>query len=192
MSNAKAILGRNTNQRRKEIAACLALAAVLTAQAAQASHKPAKVPVQNAVPAPTAPAPVQQQLPSPEVMVILIRSSIIALGQANTTNNYSVLNQLGSPNFRVSNPPQRLMALFQSFRTNNIDLSPVVYLNPQLTSQPSISNGKLHLVGLFPSNPLQVNFDLTYEPDQGIWKLAGLGVNLTQAPPVAQSAAPQR
>ncbi len=157
------------------------IAAIGTAQAQTA--RPG-LPVAQA---PVAAAPAQIQTPSPEAMIIMIRSSIVALSQANVTNNYTVLNALGSRAFRTNNPPQQLAAVFRSFRDNNIDLSPVVYINPQLTAQPSLRDGKLHLVGNFPSSPLQVNFDLTFEPDAGMWKLFGLGVNLSQAP---QAAAP--
>jgi hypothetical protein len=125
--------------------------------------------------------PVQQvQLPPPEAMIILIRSSIVALSQANVTNNYTVLNTLGSRTFRASNSPTQLAKVFESFRANKVDLTPVVYINPQLTVQPSLDNGRMRLIGNFPSEPMQVNFDLTFEPDEGTWKLFGLGVNLSQ------------
>ena len=126
-------------------------------------------------------------LPSPEAMIILIRSSIVALSQANITGNYTVLNALGSPAFRASNPPAQLSQAFAAFRTNRIDMNPVVFITPQLREQPTMSKGHMRLVGFFPSTPLQVNFDLQFEPDQGNWKLANLGVNLAQQ---AAAAAP--
>jgi hypothetical protein len=129
---------------------------------------------------PVAPAGQVQRI-APETIVILIRASIIALGQANTTNNYTVLSALGSRSFRTNNPPPRLATVFKSFRDNRIDLTPVVFLNPQLTKEPSIQNGKMRLVGSFASKPMQVNFDLMFEPDEGVWKLADLGVNLSGA-----------
>jgi hypothetical protein len=132
-------------------------------------------------PRPAATAPSGPQMPSSEAMIILIRASLVALSQANVTNNYTVLHALGSQNFKTSNPPARLASVFESFRTNRIDLSPVVVLNPQLSAQPTLANGKLRLVGIFPSKPMQVNYDLTFEPDGGVWKLFGLGVNLSAA-----------
>jgi len=146
------------------------------AAAAQAPQAPAKAA------APSLPAPAQAQLPPPEAMIILIRSSIVALSQANVTNNYTVLNALGSREFRASNSPVQLANVFQSFRTNKIDLSPIVYVNPQLTVPPTLVNRRLRLVGNFPTKPMQVNFDLTFEPDDGLWKLFGLGVNLSNTP----------
>jgi hypothetical protein len=124
-------------------------------------------------------APANLRLPAPEAMVILIRSSVVALGQANITNNYTVLHSLGSSTFKANNTPTSLSSVFGSFRVNNIDLSPVVYLNPQLTADPTIANGRMHLVGNFPSRPMQVDFDLAFEPDNGIWKLFGLSVKLS-------------
>ncbi len=147
--------------------------ALISNPASAKTAKPAPPPSQ---------APKAAQLPSPEAMLILIRASLVALSQANVTNNYTVLNALGSATFRTANPPQQLATIFAPFRTNRIDLSPVVYLNPQLSVQPKLENGRMRLVGIFPSRPMQVNFDLSFEPDQGSWKLFGLGVNLTPAP----------
>jgi hypothetical protein len=133
--------------------------------------------------APTAPAPAQIQMPAPEAMIIMIRASLVALSQANVTNNYSVLNALGSDNFRQANPPARLAELFAPFRTNNIDLAPVVFVTPQLSQQPKIVDGRLRLIGFFPTQPMQVNYDIQYEPSGGMWKLFGLSVNLNAAQP---------
>ena len=132
----------------------------------------------------------QIQMPRPETLIIMIRSSLVALSQANITNNYSVLNQLGSGNFRKANPPTRLAQLFNSFRTNKIDLAPVVFVTPQLSKQPEIVNGKLHLVGNFPTQPMRVDFNLQFEPSDGIWKLFGLSVDLNRVQP--RQAAQQR
>jgi hypothetical protein len=137
-------------------------------------------------------AQAQVQVPSGEGMLIMIRSSLLALSQANQTNNYAVLNALGSDNFRTTNSPQRLSDTFASFRANNIDLAPVALINPQLSAQPAMKDGRLRLVGFFPSQPMQVNFDLSYEPTQAGWKLFGIAVNLNRAQQAGQapSAAP--
>lgn len=144
--------------------------------------------------APTKPAPVlpaataapQPQLPPPEAQLIMIRSSLVALSQANQTGNYTVLNALGSDNFRINNSPARLSELFTSFRANAIDLAPVTYVNPILAQQPAIAGGKLRLVGYFPTQPMQVNFDLQYEPAGTGWKLFGIAVNLSKVTQTAQ------
>jgi hypothetical protein len=167
--------GTNTKSARK--------AANMAAGQTLAMANPAKVA--SAVVPPNA----QIQMPPPEAMIIMIRSSLVALSQANTTNNYQVLSALGSNNFRQANPPARLAQLFAPFRNNNIDLAPVVFVTPQLSQQPKIEDGKLRLAGYFPTQPMRVNYDLVFEPAAGVWKLFGLSVNLDSVvkPAMAQS-----
>jgi hypothetical protein len=146
------------------------------------------VPMAKPIPAPSvAAAQGQIQMPPPEALIIMVRASLVALSQANVTNNYTVLNQLGSQDFKQTNSPAKLSELFAQFRTNNIDLAPVVFVTPQLNQQPRIDNGKLRLVGFFPTQPMRVDFDLQFEPSDGIWKLLGISVNLSQAQTVSQS-----
>ncbi len=131
-------------------------------------------------------APAQIQMPPPEAMIIMIRSSLVALSQANVTNNYQVLSSLGSDSFRKANSPARLAELFAPFRSNNIDLAPVVFITPQLSQQPAIVDGKLRMIGFFPTQPMRVDYDLQFEPSGGVWKLFGLSVNLKQATQAGQ------
>jgi hypothetical protein len=158
----------------------------------QVAANQVKPTAQKAAPAQAARPQGQAQLPPPEAMIILIRSSVVALSQANLTNNYSVLSSLGSPGFRAVNTPQKLAQTFEGFRANRIDMNPVVFLTPQLTTQPAMQNGRMRLVGFFPSQPMRVNFDMTFEPDQGVWKLYGLGVNLQSDQPAVARPAPGR
>jgi hypothetical protein len=161
--------------------------AMMMAQPALAQSRPVQVAAATPKPAPVAPTPARApQLPPPEAMIILIRSSLVALSQANLTNNYTVLSTLGSPGFRAANPPQKLAQTFASFRENRIDMNPVVFVTPQLSQQPIIAGGKLRLVGYFPTQPMRVDYDLQFEPDGGTWKLFGMAVNLNR-PAAAQA-----
>jgi hypothetical protein len=154
---------------------------VLSAPAAgQTTAKPAAAPV---------PAPVQSPLPSQNGQLILIRGALAAFDHANRTNNYTVLNALGSPSFRAGNLPEQLAKTFEPFRANKINLGSVMFLNPTLTQAPTITNGRLRMVGTFPSTPLQIGFDLVFEPSDGQWKMFSFTVSLTpvRAPaPVAK------
>ena len=95
-------------------------------------------------------------------VLILIRQSLLALDQANKTGNYTVLRDLGSPAFQA-NSAARLSEIFAKQRNDNIDLSSVAVIDPQLTLLPQIeASGLLHMTGFFPSVPTQVNFDLAY------------------------------
>lgn len=164
-----------------------------------------------AAPAPKQGAPSTKQQPQAQApkpaqidrngVMILIRETLLALDQANKTGNYTVLRDLGSPEFQ-GNTAARLAEIFAQQRKDNIDLSGVAVIDPQLTLLPQIeANGMMHMAGFFPSVPTQVNFELLYAPVGGRWRLFGLSVSFGQAAPQApqppapnppQSAAPAK
>ncbi len=123
------------------------------------------------------------RVPQSEAQVILVRSALMALNHANLTNNYAVLNALGSPGFQSGNGPQKLSQTFAAFRQNRIDLAPVAYVMPRQTAAATLDKGRLRLVGTFPTQPMQVDYDLTYEPVGGQWQLFGVAVNLKAIKP---------
>ena len=135
-------------------------------------------------PPPAVQAPTPAQIDRNGVL-ILIRSTLVALDHANKTGNYTVLRDLGSPAFQV-NTAARLAEIFAPQRKDNIDLSGVLVLEPQLTLLPQIeANSMMHMAGFFPSVPTQVNFELAYAPVDRQWRLFGLSVSFGQAAPVA-------
>lgn len=129
-------------------------------------------------------------------VLILIRTTLLALHQANETGNYTVLRDLAAPSFREANDAARLSEIFAGQRAQKLDLSGVAVLDPQLTLLPQIeANGLLHMSGFFPSVPSQVNFELLFAPVDGRWRPFGLAVNVGSSAPVApapqQQLAPQ-
>ncbi len=119
-------------------------------------------------------------------LIILLKSTLLALDQANKTGNYSVLRDLAAPSFAAANNPARLAEVFANLRRDKVDLSGVLVLEPQLTAMPEITpNGMLHFAGFFPSAPTQINFELLYAPVDGQWRLFGIAANLGSSAPVA-------
>lgn len=143
-------------------------------------------------------APPETQAPKPanidrNGVLILIRSSLLALDQANKTGNYTVLRDLGAPGFQV-NTAARLAEIFAKQRNDNLDLSGVAAIDPQLSLLPQIEpNGLMRMAGFFPSIPSQVNFELAFAPVNGQWRLFGISVSIGQTAPTAPQApaAPQ-
>jgi len=139
----------------------------------------------------------QQQPPAPKPaqidrngVLILIRETLLALDQANKTGNYTVLRDLGAPDFQA-NSAARLAEIFAQQRRDNVDLSGVAVIDPQLTLLPQIeANGMMRMAGFFPSVPTQVNFELLYAPVGGRWRLFGLSVSFGQAAPTAPQPPP--
>lgn len=124
-------------------------------------------------------------------VLILVRSTILALDHANRTGNYTVLRDLGAPGFQA-NTAARLAEIFASHRAQQLDLGGVAVLEPQLTILPRIEqNGMLRMAGFFPSVPAQVNFDLIFAPVNRQWRLYGISLDLTTGSPEAPESAPE-
>ena len=124
-------------------------------------------------------------------LIILLKSTLIALDQANKTGNYSVLRDLAAPAFAATNNPARLAEIFANLRRDKVDLSGVLVLEPQLTALPEITpNGMMHFSGFFPSAPTQINFEMLYAPVDGQWRLFGIAANVGSSAPVAPPPAP--
>jgi hypothetical protein len=138
-------------------------------------------------------SPQQQPAPKPanidrNGVLMLIRSTLLALDQANKTGNYTVLRDLGAPGFQA-NTAARLAEIFAKQRGDKLDLSGVAVIDPQLSLLPQIEpNGLLHMAGFFPSVPSQVNFELLFAPVDGQWRVFGVSLSVGQSAPVAPAA----
>ncbi|HEY1246170.1 MAG TPA: hypothetical protein VGF29_15195 [Hyphomicrobiaceae bacterium] len=129
------------------------------------------------------PAPKSEELKISAVELnILIKSTIMALQHANQTGNYSVLRDLGTPVFRERLDQARLTATFANLRSRGINLAPVLVLTPNLAKQPELTaQNELHLIGNFPTEPLQVKFEFWFVRIDGVWRIQGIMVDA--APP---------
>ncbi len=92
-----------------------------------------------------------------------------------------------------TNSAAPLGEIFAKLRNDNLDLSGVTVIDPQLNLLPQIeANGLMHMAGFFPSVPNQVNFDLAFAAVNGQWQLFGISVSIGQSgaaapePPVTQ------
>ncbi|GEM_PF-2822192 len=139
------------------IVLCLALATAL--------HQPAQVQAQE-----------RQGTPEEALIILLIRSTLSALDQANRTGNYSVFRDLGVPDFRASNTPASLAVAFTNLR-RSVDMSAITIMNPILSEQPSVDENRiLRLRGYLPTEPEPTGFDLSFLQIGGGWGLYGVGI----------------
>lgn len=122
-------------------------------------------------------------MPDPYKMNMLIRTTLIALSQANLTGNYTLLRDLGSPSFQATNSAARLTEAFADLRQRKLDFSPILFFNPKLAREPSIDEaGRLRLRGFIETRPEQINFDMLFEMVGSDWRLFGLAVQMQPAP----------
>ena len=139
-------------------------------------------PQQQAQPqTPVGPRP---SVPSDDVLLLLIRSTLIALNQANVTGNYSVLRDLAAPSFKEANSADKLAQVFAKMRERKLDLSLILVIQPKLYRRAEIGpKGILRITGFFEMEPKPINFDLMFQAVQGRWRLFGI---------VASPAGPQQ
>jgi hypothetical protein len=132
-------------------------------------------------------------MPDVDNLVVLIRSAILALHQANATGNYAVLRGIAAPAFQQRNTPASLSTAFAGLRDRKLDLSQIAVVNPSLHRDPAIDNeGFLHLLGFFPVQGVQVNFDLAYQMVDGRWRLFGIGAFPAEGSPETKPPAPTK
>lgn len=116
--------------------------------------------------------------------------TLLALSQANLTGNYTVLRELGSPEFQNANTSAKLAMVFAGPREQKLDLTFVVLATPQLSEPPRLDEkGTLRVVGYYPTRPLQVNFDLSFQAVAGTWRHSEIA--LAAGPPVLRMLPPR-
>ena len=131
------------------------------------------------------PAPLQPQvaMPGGERIVLLVRSALLTLNDAVQTGNFTVLRDVAAPGFREANSAAKLSQAFADLAQRAIDLSVVAVLAPQLAEAPTIDakTNLLRIKGTLPGKPVQIDFDLLFQPVAGRWRLFGLSVQPKEA-----------
>lgn len=160
----------------------------------QQQHKktPSETAPQQQSPAPAPGKPVRIGIPSPQNLFIMIRTSLIALHQANVTGNYSVLRDLSAPSFQQANSVEQLSTAFAGLRTRGGDMAPIVLALPTLSRPPTIDEkGMLRLAGYFDTKPNELHFELVFQVVDGFWRLNAIGAQFRQ-PQVPGSSTPAK
>jgi hypothetical protein len=126
---------------------------------------------------PTAPPAPKLLVPESQGLAVLIQNTLIALNHANLTGNYSVLHDLAAPGFQKLNSTKQLAASFADLRVRNVNLSPIVLFQPKLVGTPAIDDkGFLRMAGFYETQPLQVHFNLVFQPVAAVWRLFEISV----------------
>lgn len=117
-------------------------------------------------------------VPDVPILVLLIRNALLALDQANATGNYAIFRQFSSPGLQAATTPAGIAEAFADLRSREVDLSIAASANPRLFAPPKIGeDGRLEVAGFFPGKGEQINFNMSFEPVDGRWRLFGIGVN---------------
>ncbi|MGJ8562329.1 MAG: hypothetical protein ACSHXY_02145 [Alphaproteobacteria bacterium] len=119
----------------------------------------------------------RQAVPDENTLARLVWATMIALDNANRTENYTVLYFLGSPDFQRRNAPRQLSDIFLNLRQNRVDIGRTILSTPTYYIPPEIlSDGTLRLRGGFDYRPKSVRFDLLYANVNGGWRINAISV----------------
>ncbi len=119
----------------------------------------------------------QINLASNHQALYLVRTTLLALHQANQTGNYSVLRALGTPQFSARNASADLAIIFSNLRRKKINLAEVALITPRWQAPPNFTKNDLTLRGFLPLSTGEVYFDMQFKAVSGQWKIFALSVS---------------
>lgn len=112
-----------------------------------------------------------------QLVAVLVRAHLIALHQANSTGNYTVLRDLGSAEFRDQFSASDLAAIFEPLREERIDIQAAAVLQPEISQAPSLdTKGVMNVRGRFATQPQAIDFAFAFCVENRVWRLCGLSV----------------
>lgn len=123
---------------------------------------------------------ISDEVPMPDKALAysLIFEIIIAVNNANLTENYSVLRGLGAPDFQKKYDEEELDQLFAPLRQQKINLRQVVLVKPIITKSQYQPVKKLfRLKGHLPTTPVAAHFEIQFQYFQNRWRLYALNLN---------------
>jgi hypothetical protein len=118
-------------------------------------------------------------------IVYLVRSTLSALQDANSTGNYSVLRDLAAPSFQAKHSAADLAEIFAQARRKPIDLAAAAVMPPVILDMARPDPERLNITGHVGADPSKVAFALHFEAVNGHWRIAALSVSQASIQPVA-------
>ncbi len=144
----------------------------------------------SAVPGPgpaSEPAATTTKPVAAETALFLVRSTLLALENANRTGNYSVLRELATVEFQSRNTAGDLARIFADLRRRGLDLTPAAVNVPRIAgpaipeADPNGGPPRLRLDGSLNAGRQTVGFDLVFLAVDGQWRMDGLSIHAPQA-----------
>ena len=120
-----------------------------------------------------------QDMPSPFVQEVLVKSILVSLNDAVASDNFTVLHAKISKPFRDQFPPEKLRAIFKDLVDKHAVFDAVV-AKPIISDEEAKidEKGVLWLKGHFDSTPKQVKYQLGFIAADGLWKLSAVTIDI--------------
>src|SRR5262249_7975328 len=125
------------------------------------------------------PPPLRPGVPRADILEAMVKAALMTFNDANVTGNYTVFNARLHPEFRQQAPAERLASIFAAFRTNKINIAPLLVHKVAYTEVPSIdSMGLLVAKGQLETRPWRTTFDLAWRREADQWWLWRINVHV--------------
>jgi len=118
-------------------------------------------------------------MPSPYVQEVLVKSILVTLSDAVTSDNFTVLHAKISKPFHDQFPPEKLRAVFKDLIDKHAIFDAVV-ASPVISDEDAKidEQGVLRLKGHFDTTPKKVKYQLGFIAADGMWKLSGINIDI--------------
>lgn len=120
-----------------------------------------------------------QDMPSPFVQEVLVKSILVSLNDAVAADNFTVFHAKISKPFRDQFPPDRLREIFKDLIEKHAVFDAVV-ARPIVADEDARIDEKnaLRLKGHFETTPKQVKYQLGFIASDGQWKLSSIAIDI--------------
>lgn len=138
----------------------------------------------DAPPATAPPEPAAEATPNAVAPVVaeqerLVSDTMALFAESVNANDFTALHAAASSRFQEQVPVEKLQESFAGFVADEVDLSALSGLTPQLDAQSGVDgDGILHLLGDYETQPSAVQFDLSYEQEDQLWRLVNIHVTV--------------
>lgn len=120
-----------------------------------------------------------QGMPTPYTQEVLVKSILVTISDAVSTDNFTVLEAKISKPFRDQFPIEKLRAIFGDLVKKHAAFDAVVAKPIIQDADTKIDeNGILRLKGHFETAPKQFKYQLGYMPSDGQWKLSAVAIDI--------------
>ena len=118
-------------------------------------------------------------VPSKQQLETLTRDSLMAFNKAVQSEDFTGFHKQISQLWREQITPAKLKSIFGTFIEQEIDLSPIVGMEPVFDTPAAIDEDEVLVVqGHYPTRPSAVQFRLKYVNEKSAWKLVGIKVDV--------------
>lgn len=118
-------------------------------------------------------------LPSADEQRALVKETLSAFAQSVNADDFSILHATLATPFQEQVSVEQLRESFAEFVDEEIDLSVLDPLTPELDAQSGFDeDGALLLVGSYPTEPSEVGFTLRYVNEADQWRLLKINVKV--------------